>query len=126
MDFLTEFSIVPLATAHLTLNSVLIAVIGAVLSLLVGVALRKLDRIDRRTKEQQECIEERDMLLFEVDSATLDLAITTGVAVRDQKSNGNLITAISNAVEVREKRANFLNRMANKAMTRGGYSHGRG
>jgi hypothetical protein len=101
--------------AQSTVNSYLIIFVGSVLSLLVALALRKLNMIDQRTKNQQECTEERDMLLFEVDAANMELSITTAVAVRDGKNNGNLLSALSHLLEVREKRAQFLNKMSQKA-----------
>ena len=97
------------------INSVLLIVIGSLVTFFFALVLRKLDRIEKAQKDQQACVEERDMLLFEVDAAVIDVGLVTAIAVRDGKNNGNLVEAIKNLIEVKEKRINFLTKMAQRA-----------
>ena len=97
------------------LNGVLLIVIGAIVTFFFTLVLRKLDRIEKAQKDQQACIDERDMLLFEVDAAVIDVGLVTAIAVRDGKNNGNLIEAIKHLAEVKEKRLEFLTKMAQRA-----------
>ena len=97
------------------INSVLLIVVGSLVTFFFALVLRKLDRIEKAQKDQQACVEERDMLLFEVDAAVIDVGLVTAIAVRDGKNNGNLVEAIKNLIEVKEKRVNFLTKMAQRA-----------
>lgn len=102
-------------SAHSKMNSILLIVIGSLVTFFFTLMLRKLDRIEKVQKDQQACVEERDMLLFEVDAAVIDVGLVTAIAVRDGKNNGNLVEAIKHLSEVKEKRVNFLTKMAQRA-----------
>ena len=113
-QILLEVATAPPSTQS-KINSVLLIVVGSLVTFFFALVLRKLDRIEKAQKDQQACVEERDMLLFEVDAALIDVGLVTAIAVRDGKNNGNLVEAIKNLAEVKEKRVNFLTKMAQRA-----------
>lgn len=116
MEQIISLAIRDTASVQSMANTYFLLFLSALLSFLAALIIRKLNRIDVSLKEQQECLQERDIILFETDAATLDLSITTAVAVRDGKNNGNLTTALKEAYEAKERRTAFLTRMAQKAL----------
>ena len=94
------------------MNSVLLLLIGALIGFGVWFIQKKLAALTVSALNHDACLDEKSLLDMETQGVLLELGIVTGKAVKEGMCNGEMTNALATALEMQDKRASFLARMA--------------